>query len=160
MVILPLSRPYGHFTLAWQHFASVTFGHTLFKPDLHRVTHFHSKGMVLALRCLRHRGYHRIGYANPIDEDARSHHGWLAAYLAYQHTHEPRHRVPPFLPTVWKKEAFAKWLKTYRVDAVVANLPAVLECPAQLGTADPARILGVASLDVQLHEQLRGLRRG
>ena len=148
LIIPPLPRPYGHLSLEWQHFTAVSLSHNLFKPALHRVAHFHSEGMLLALRHTRRRGYRRVGYVNLCGQDARSHHGWLASYLAYQQDYEPKTRIPPLLMPVWKPASFSKWLKDHRVDAIISNWPQILNAPSELG-CKIGEELGVASLDVQ-----------
>ena len=148
VIIPPLLRPYGHLSLEWQHFTAVSISHNLFKPDLHRVAHFHFEGMLLALRNTKRRGFRRIGYVNLSGQDARSNHAWLAAYLAYQQDDELETRIPPLLMPVWKPAIFSKWLKDHRVESIISNWPQILNAPGELGYK-VGEELGVASLDVQ-----------
>ena len=148
LIIPPLPRPHGHLSLDWQHFTAVSLSHNLFKPDLHRVAHFHFEGMLLALRNMRRRGYRRVGYVNLSGQDARSNHGWLAGYLAYQQVYASKTRIPPLLMPVWKPALLSKWLKDNRVEAVVSNWPQILSAPGEMGY-EIGEKLGVASLDVQ-----------
>lgn len=155
LVIPGIPQPRGHLSLDWEHFASVALTHTVFKPDLDRVSHFHFEGMMLALRKLKQCGLRRIGYANTFDQDERGHHGWLAAYLAYQQTHPDDPRIEPYLERKWNATSFQSWIRGQKVEAVVSNwiLPTAAAHRAGIKVPDGVRYI---SLDLQDDSLERG----
>lgn len=146
LVMPPLLRSSGHLSLRWDYFAAAAVGYTLVKPDVHRATHSHLGGMVLALRKLKQRGYHRVGFANLFSQDERVRHNWLAGYLTYQQVTAQTPPVPPFLVPHWDAKEFRKWLDQHRPDAVVSNTVEPLNLLREIGRAVPGEI-GFASLD-------------
>lgn len=146
VIVAPLLRPVGHLSLNWPHFSVAALGYTVAKPELHRVTHFHFSGMMLALRRLRHSGCKRIGFANLIDQDRRVNHGWIAGYLTFQNDLPASARVPHLLVPAWSKGRFSEWLDRYRPDAVVSNTPDPLRLLRELGRRVPQDV-AYASLD-------------
>lgn len=152
LIIAPLLRPRGHLSLDWQHLAAATIGFTVVKPDIHRATHSHHNGMILALRRLRHLGYRRIGLANLVDQIERVSLGWLAGYLVYEHGLPAKQRVPALLQKGWDKRLFAAWLEKYQPDAVISNMIDPLLMLKELGHRVPQDI-GYANLDIQMELQ-------
>jgi LacI family transcriptional regulator len=146
VVIAPLLRARGHLSLDWKHFAVAAVSHTVYKPDIHRATHYHHSGMIMALRNLKHRGYRRIGLANLIDQDERVNHGWLAAYLLHYHAN-PHRQVPPLMITGWKSDQFKDWVRKHSPDVVLSNTDDPYWLLQELGYRVPQDI-GFANLDV------------
>ncbi len=147
VIIAPLLRPRGHFTLNWQHLAASTISYTVFKPDLHRTTHSHFSGMIMTLRNLKHRGYLRIGMAAQIDQDQRVNHAWQAAYLQHNFSSPRTQQIPPFMVNEWGAKAFKAWLDKYRPEVVVSNHRNPYDLLLRLGYDVPNEI-GFASLDL------------
>lgn len=148
VIIAPLLRAKGHFSLDWQYFAAATISYTIARPNLHRTTHSHYQGMTLALRRLRHSGYTRIGFANLLDQDERVNHGWLAGHLVYQHTLPMRQCVPPLLTEKWNLREFDRWVTKHKIEVVISNTLTPLEMAHDMGLSVPDE-LGYASLDRQ-----------
>lgn len=146
VIIAPLLRSRGHLSLDWKHLAAATISFTVVKPDLHRTSHFHHNGMILAVRKLKHYGYRRVGLANLTDQIERVNHGWLAGYLVYSQGLRARDRIPPFLQKGWKENPFAEWLEKHKPDAIVSNTQDPLYSLQNLGYRVPEDI-GYASLD-------------
>ncbi|MDD5349702.1 MAG: LacI family DNA-binding transcriptional regulator [Chthoniobacteraceae bacterium] len=148
LIIPGVPQPRGHLSLDWEHFACVALSHTVFKPDLDRVSHFHFEGMMLALRRLKQYGYKRIGYANTIDQDERGHHGWVAAYLAYQQTHPDECKIPPFFEKKWNAKIFNAWVRDNALEVVISNWLLPTDKARQAGIEVPPGVSYV-SLDIQ-----------
>jgi LacI family transcriptional regulator len=146
LVLPPLLRASGHLSLRWDYFATAAISYTLLKPNVHRATHSHMSGMILALRKLKQRGYHRIGFANLLDQNERVRHNWLAGYLTYQQVTGQTNPIPPLLTRQWDLKDFKKWLQKHRLDAVVSNTYEPLNMLKELGLSLPEEI-GFASLD-------------
>lgn len=125
LLIPPLPTFEARLDLPLEEFASVTFGYTLARPVLHRVTTSHYQNMQTCLRRLHGLGYRRPGYVIWDEISKRVHELWTAAY-----------RTPPFAgewgevpilhlarnPTTFSdanRDIFLKWVKTHRPDAVL-----------------------------------------
>lgn len=147
VIIAPLLRPVGHFTLSWERLAASTISYTIFKPNLHRCTHSHFSGMVTTLRNLKHKGYNRIGLAYLTDSDQRVGHGWQAAYLHYYYNSPADRQIAPLLSSKWDPRQFEKWLERYKPDAVVSNGQEPLLLLQKAGYRVPQDI-GYANLDL------------
>jgi LacI family transcriptional regulator len=146
ILLPPLLRSSGHLSLRWDYFATAAISCTLMKPNVHRVTHSHQSGMILALRKLKQRGYHRIGFANSMDQNERVRHNWLAGLLVYQHVTRPKDPVPPLFVRSWNTKEFKTWLDRHRPDAIVSNTLHPLELLRELKRSVPGEI-GFATLD-------------
>lgn len=146
IIVGPLLRSKGHLSLDWRHFAAVATSKTLVKPALYRSGHSHFQGMTLAVRRLKQLGYKRIGFANLLDQDERVNHGWLAGYLVFQQSQNPRDRIETFLTRKWVRDDFRKWLEENRPDAVLSNSLDALELMQEIGLRIPEEV-SYASLD-------------
>jgi DNA-binding LacI/PurR family transcriptional regulator len=157
LIVGSLPRPKGHVSLNWDHFAPVAIGHTVVKPDLHRVSHSHFQGMMVALRSLKHRGYARVGFTSLADQSERVNEGWLAGYLMHQYGLPAGRRVPPLLAAAWDRKKFLQWIEKHRPDAVVSNMADPLEILQKAGYRIPEDI-GYASLDrIQMDAPFAGI---
>jgi LacI family transcriptional regulator len=132
VIVAPLFGGPGAVELTWDYFATATLGYSVVNPPLHRVTHSHFNGMLLALRELGLRGYKRCGYATQSAQDDRVNHNWLGALLAHQRTLPPEGRVSPLIEVELTPEVIKKWIQNERPDVVISNLP---EMPALLEAA-------------------------
>lgn len=150
VVLAPLLRPRGHFSLNWQHFAAAAISYTIVKPDLHRTTHYHYNGMIMVLRKLRHHGYRRVGFATMSDQDDRVNNAWLAAYLTYDHGQPRENHIPPLLVEKLGANRFEKWLQKYRPEAVVSNMNEFLQILQKLYKVPDE--IGFASIDLPFSE--------
>jgi len=147
VIIAPLLRPVGHFTMNWNHLAASTISYTIFKPDLHRCSHSHFSGMMMTLRNLKHKGYNRMGLAYLFDSDQRVHHAWQAAYLHHYYNSATDRRLEPFLISRWDIREFKQWLEANKPDVVISNNQEPLAYLKKLGYRVPQDI-GYANLDI------------
>jgi len=143
VIVAPLWRAHGHFSLEWQHFAAATVTYTITKPEMNRVTHSHFDGMQTALRHLKRLGYRRPGFVTARDQNERVRRAWEGSYLAYS----PTDSIPPFLPKTLELEDFRKWFERYEPDVVLSNQLMPLSFLQQLDYEIPKRV-GFASLDL------------
>jgi LacI family transcriptional regulator len=146
LIMAPLPHPRGHLKLEWDYFAAVMIALGNFRPDFSRVSHNHISGMQLAIRRLRHKGYRRIGLCNLIGQTSWGNSGWHMAYLHFQESLPPRHRVPPLLLKEWDPKALGDWVEQHQVQAVLSNMQDPLFFLRDLGYRVPEDI-GYASLD-------------
>ncbi len=147
VIIAPLLRPLGHFTLDWAQLAASTISYTIFKPNLHRCTHSHFSGMLMTLRTLKHHGYKRIGLAYLADSDQRVNHGWQGAYLHHYYNKPPDRRLEPLLITRWDQAQFIEWFERNKPDVVVSNYEEPLYYLKKMGYRVP-QDMGYANLDL------------
>lgn len=146
IILPPMLHAMGHLSLRWENFTTVAIGLTIVKPAVHRVAHAHMNGMVLALRKLKQRGYHRIGFANLQSQNDRVGNNWLAGYLTYFQITAPEKLIPPLFVTKWNRNEFRKWVDTHKLDAVLSNSTEPFQMLADLKYQIPEKI-AFASLD-------------
>lgn len=142
------SVPYarGHASLDWSHFAAASAGSGILKPDLPRATFSNYQAMFLALRNLRRKGYHRVGYLNLNKYEDMAQDAWRSSYLGYYHRTERRIVIPPLLLYNWSRVKIAGWLKKYKPEAIVGHGPELYWLLQEMGYHIPQDI-GFATLD-------------
>lgn len=146
VILLSKIQPRSRASFNWDLFSAATTNYTIVRPNLHRATHSHFQGAVLALRTLRHRGYRRVGYINTFGSEDRVNDGWLAGYLAHEFRVYQGLAVPPLLMKDWNKAELAEWVERHRPDAVIGNGIEPLKALQSVGVRVPED-LGYASLD-------------
>lgn len=146
IVVADLAKAHSSLDLDWQNVASVTIGHGLRAPLIHRVCHDQYGSMRLLLAELTALGYRRIGLAMEQRQDERTNNLILAAYLAHQcqHGNAP---LLPLLPAGWNKEVFLKWQRKNKPDVVVSVLDDVVVWLRESDIAVPGQV-GFASVCV------------
>jgi LacI family transcriptional regulator len=154
LIIAPLPKALGHITLDWSHFASVTIGYTMNLPHLHSAKNDHYHTASLALRKLRSLHYKRIGFVLSPLSDKYSNGVFTARYLLHSHNNANSETIPIFSKTEdvfgtgeEQFEAFKKWYKQYRPDAIVCMGQRVLGWLERIKVSVP-RDLGVVYLDI------------
>jgi LacI family transcriptional regulator len=186
VIVAPWSRPGlgERLALDWAHFAAATVGYSLWQPNLHRACHDNYSTMGQALQELARRGYRRIGFATAAPDDERVNHLWLARFLTFQTTLPESGRVPPLLSPEWNREAFLRWVKRAKPDAIVTTragdvapwlAKAKIRVPEKIGVLtvywrhdmpecsgfyQNFELLGASAVDLvvaQLHRNERGL---
>jgi LacI family transcriptional regulator len=119
----------------------VTFGYGLKEPSLHRTAGNMTLGVHLATEQLAVRGYERIGLAITRWIDDRSEHAYAGAMLRFQQTRPRSQRVPQLLfPTndpARGADAFVRWMKEHRPDALISFHTPVPGWLKQLGLRIP-----------------------
>lgn len=151
LIIAPLPRAQGELSLQWEHFAAVTLGHTLAKPQIHVVMNHQFRNMKLLVQRLHTAGHHRIGFAMPAANDERVDHNYLGGYWVAQHDLPPEVvRLPPLLADNLDAPTFLRWFRKQRPDAVIVAARQAYEIISWLegaGLRVPADVsLAVASI--------------
>lgn len=139
--------PRGHLPMDLEGLASVAHGYSVLRPLLHRVTHDHCNGILLACREMRRIGYRRIGYVayGPVDDVVNNQ--WLGGFSIYNERQTARNRVPPLLLKRYHQEPFLAWFRRHRPDAIVSIAHHVMEWLRAAGVEVPGAC-GYAHLDI------------
>lgn len=147
-LISPFAVPVYDHALDWSHLICVGLGYVYNQHRLHRATHNHFRGALLAYQKLTERGYRRIGLALDAEQNRRVNYTWLGGFLAARETFGGR-AVPPLLTTEGRAPAqMQRWMKRHRPDAVIGFGPAQLRGLTDLGYTIPDD-LAFAALDVE-----------
>jgi DNA-binding LacI/PurR family transcriptional regulator len=121
LLLFPQARARSHLHLAWEHFSTVAFGHTLSRPQFHLVgtNHFHSG--ILAMRRLRALGYRRIGFMGVHQVIERTDTSMLGGYLVERERRMDQVPLPPLIMgrNALKRELFEAWYREHRPEAVL-----------------------------------------
>ncbi len=118
VVIAPLPQSKRHVSFDWDGFAWATLGHTLLRPKMHRACSHLTSCLDLAIRCLKKRGYQRIGVCVDQGSDLRNNYSWSAAFAVQTMRHQ-HCMCQPFFHRSAADPAFRKWLKKEKPDALV-----------------------------------------
>lgn len=145
VILCPQPSPQTHISFPWEHFAAVTFGHTLIEPRLHIGTATQYRNAVNTVRKLREYGYERIAYDLWHEFDSRSDNNYWAGYLGEMYSPEKGLLVPPLDRRSGDPRAFHRWHKKHRPDAIVTGDPEFFAYVAGLGLRVPDD-LGIACL--------------
>lgn len=144
LIVSPQSSQMLCAQLDYAPFAAATFGYGLRQPSLHRAAGNMTLGVHLATAQLAARGYERIGLAITRWIDDRAEHAYAGAMLHFQQTQPRSHRVPPLLfpsnDLARGVDAFSRWMKAHRPDALISfdtHVPGWLK---QLGLRIPKDI--------------------
>lgn len=146
---LPPQIPYGHLSLDWPKFAVVTFGYSLWKPDLDRIVPNGLRMSLQVLRELRRLGYRRIGLAVPSFVDDRCDKGLSAAFLLYQQRSNTSN-FSVLTTRQWDEVTFGRWFRKHQPEVVVGMWDDVPQWLRRMGKRIP-RDVGFASFDVTAH---------
>jgi LacI family transcriptional regulator len=124
MIVSPQSSQMLCAQLDYAPFAAATFGYGLRQPSLHRAAGNMTLGVHMATAQLAARGYERIGLAITRWIDDRAEHAYTGAMLHYQQGVASSRRIPVLLfpsnDLALGKEAFLRWMKKHRPDALIS----------------------------------------
>ncbi|CAM3018653.1 LacI family DNA-binding transcriptional regulator [Rariglobus hedericola] len=157
LLIPPQAHSRAHLDFDWNEFSSVCFGFTLSWPRLHLITNAQYSSSRLAVRMLRTRGYHRLGFVTTRETDERTDQNFRAGFLSEQHDFLPENRIPPLVledtTIATECKEFAAWYRRHKPDVILYIYPTVAEflrllkiTPKQCGSAS----LSVTALDGSL----------
>lgn len=151
LLICPLPTHCGRISLSLENFAAVTFGYTMARPAIHRITTAHYENMQTCLRRLHHLGYRRPGFVTWDEISKRVHELWTASY-----------RTPPFAgkwgkdipilqleknPTTFSntnRDIFLRWVEVHRPDSVLVVDRHILDWLTKAGYRVPEDIAYVS----------------
>ncbi len=136
-------------TMDLSHFASVAIGHSLSRPNLHRVEKDEYVSTLNVISKLQGLGYKRIGLALHSINESNHQFKRGAALATAQNIISPENRIPPLL--FYKLKSLRKelkpWLEEHNPDVVIAHSIQVLEAMQSYGYRIPDDI-GYAQLDL------------
>jgi len=151
VLVSPLPSTSGRISLPLEHFAAVTFGYTLARPAIHRVTTSHYENMQLCMRQLYHLGYRRPGFVIWEEISKRVHDQWTAAYRTPPYVGRWEAEIPILQlyknPTTFSEEnrsIFLKWVESHRPDAVLVVDRHILDWLTEAGYRVPEDIAYVS----------------
>ena len=124
LLFSPQPQSHTALDLDFSGFSAVTFGFTLYAPQLHVVTNCQFRSSMIAVRQLRSRGFKKIGFILSEMVNERSEGNFLGGFLAEQNKMANKERIPVFLAkglSVPDGKRFRRWFETYRPDALVAD---------------------------------------
>jgi len=122
--LLVAPQPYPNTTLdfPWKNFSAITFGFTLSKPALHRVTSSVYMATLQTIRRVRELGYRRIGFAFTSVQGERTNHNALSAYLSEMFLHGEETLVMPMHPEGCTPNELRKWVEQVRPEVICGSL--------------------------------------
>jgi len=139
--------PNGWDKIDWQKFCVVRFGHSAAVPRAHVVTSNHLTSAILAIENMNRLGYQRIGFVA-----SRQQHFYFRAGFLLKQALQDDHQAPIFnfsLPATAKELTdFAAWLKKYKPEAILSDLPQTRGYLEELGYRVPEDI-GLAATSVR-----------
>lgn len=127
VIFPPVPEPAMRYPLDMVGLTGVAIGTSLREPVMHRVSHNHYHSGILACQKLREKSFRRIGFILSPWADERTEGKWRAAFLVEQQKWPVADRVPTLLAAVDQREAFQRWFRRYKPDAIVAADPYVAE---------------------------------
>ncbi|MET0262707.1 MAG: LacI family DNA-binding transcriptional regulator [Rariglobus sp.] len=140
LIIPPIADPGTRLDIDWAHFSCAAIGYSFTEPRLHRAAANLREGMTRAIAECQQRGFKRIGFALPVDTDARVNHSWLAGYLAWQQFIPAKDRLPALLAPGRMEELLPNWLGTHRPDVIISPNFEFLQWLPALGKRIPEDI--------------------
>jgi LacI family transcriptional regulator len=150
LIIGSFSTAHGHLSLDWPKFTAVAQGHTLIRPELHRVANDYSASMAVLLHQLRKHGYRRIGFAVSPAVDTRNRGLWSGVFLNYQLTIEAEGRIPLLRFDQHHPADFISWYNQHRPEVIVSVHRQIEKILRDQGLRVPEDV-GLATPDWQPH---------
>lgn len=116
-----LDRSNGHLPRPLHGFASIALSNSIVRPGLHRMSHNHCQGSMLACRNLWRKGYRRIGLVLTTMMDRQMDRLWTAGYLAFHESLPAASRPAPlFLPgNLFPPKILQDWVEQEKPDVIL-----------------------------------------
>jgi len=121
IIIAPMSKAHGHFTLQWDRYCTVVIEYTFNDPAFDRVIHDSYDGMRTIMAQCRLRGLARVGLALTATGHERTEGTNVAAYWLEQKTGQFFAPVPPLILPAWSEPDFAVWMRAHRPRVIVTS---------------------------------------
>jgi DNA-binding LacI/PurR family transcriptional regulator len=143
VIAAPLMRDVGHYTLDWSQFAAVTAGYSMSRPQLHRISHNHGRGMRTLLRVCHRRGYRRLGLVLYSGGNLRSERAWSAAWVDVRDASPAMAGMTPFIhEEIWPDlDKIREWRRRERPDLVIFQNHPPFEMPDDVLEGLPVAVL-------------------
>lgn len=157
LLLAPVQENQATVALDWDRFCAVSLCRAIAWPDLNVVDHNHIHSMSRAWHELRRRGYRRIGYAVRELSENLTNRQWLAAHLMEQSRRKAGQTpIPALVTDLWRREAFARWLRRRRPDVVISPDAHVFTWLVELGVDVPGEV-GFVGLEAEAGGELSGI---
>lgn len=121
LLLAPLRRARGSYTLEWGRFCTVAIEYTFADPAFDRVVHDSYHGLRRVMEECRRRDLRRVGVLLSEVGHERTERANVAAYWVEQKADEFFAPVPPLILPHWDAGAFARWMRRHRLEAVVTS---------------------------------------
>ncbi|MGE9289857.1 MAG: LacI family DNA-binding transcriptional regulator [Puniceicoccales bacterium] len=129
--------------LPWEKYHVVTFGYSINRPNVHRVSSSHYRATKMVFEKLLKFGYKRIGFVFSEQVNVKTQEHCLSAYLCESQKSGIK-APPPLVQDPLNSEHFEAWYKRYKPDAVIVSSPlwemiqsTGIQVPKKLGVASP-----------------------
>lgn len=119
----PMPLELKHLEIEWERYACMAIGYSFQQVMMHRVANAHFQGLMTCYEELRKAGHDRIGCVLGKDEDVRTKNYWQAAARTAPHLYGGGTIPPLMMDQSLQQEAFDKWFKEHRPQAVIGNYP-------------------------------------
>ncbi|AHF90638.1 LacI family transcriptional regulator [Opitutaceae bacterium TAV5] len=154
ILVPPLPQANMELDFPWERFSAVAFGYTLRRPQLHMVGAAQFRGLALAMRKVREKGFRRIGFIYSPEHNERVDHNYLAAYLVEEYMHHGGPLIPPLADMA----EFRAWHALHRPEVVVmSSSNRIVDRIRELGLRVPEDIGVVSPFFTSRHETLSGV---
>lgn len=119
ILVPPVFRSQSQPDVDLDDFATITFGHSWERDDIHRISLDHFSAVLQSLRNIADQGYRRIGFAMEQMRE-RVQHRWKAAHLIFLDNHRNQRRIPA-LDHTYDRDRFLKWFEKHKPDAILSQ---------------------------------------
>ena len=121
VIVAPLYIPGCDFSdIDWSGLATVTIGHSLAQPRMHRIATNDYFTIQRVLEELQPSKMNRIGYCMLRSTDSILNRAWLAGFKAYQHELPKREVIPVYQDDgFYREDRFRNWFTKYRPNVII-----------------------------------------
>jgi DNA-binding LacI/PurR family transcriptional regulator len=137
VILPPTPTARSHVLLHFDRYVMIAAGHSLWRPDLSRVTTNHEFAVATALRELRRRGYDRVGLAVHASNDVRVERRWSGGFLSHASQDHAKSVAPLLVAPEWTPEVLCRWIRREKLRAVISPHIEALEWMRAGGIACP-----------------------
>ncbi len=146
LIIAPLPVGINSIELEWSWFSAVCPSHSLHTPDLHRILTNQAHNMRVLCQKLYNLGYRRPGFVITTDENRRTGHDWLSAFLGFQYSAVNLAIIPPLEQMAFESNGFLAWVRVYKPDVIIVTRPNDYIATLTAAGFSIPRDIGVASI--------------
>jgi DNA-binding LacI/PurR family transcriptional regulator len=137
-VIIPsFYKPRGRLDMNWESFSSISIGHSLKWPAVHRVTPNQYMAIRLVLRELESRGYRRPGLVLDPQTNLRTLQQWSSGFLGVQYQQHGTGLIPILEPKQLKTDTLMDWHQRFEPDVIISSDLNILDAMSDGGLNFP-----------------------
>lgn len=127
LIIPPISYPNSELGINWDEFSVVAIGHSLAKPNLHRICPDQYSGIRQALEELTRLGYTRPGLVLNSQSDLRTAQLWSSGFYGFEHEQKKQNIIPVLECDVVDAKKLNPWFSKYQPDIIISSDPTIVE---------------------------------